>query len=47
MLVGCEITHGTALETAIDNAFADPAAAYLHLHFAKPGCYAARIERVR
>ena len=24
--------------------FANPAAAYLHAHFASPGCYAARVE---
>jgi hypothetical protein len=24
---------------------ADPRTAYLHIHFAAPGCYAARVER--
>jgi hypothetical protein len=24
---------------------ADPHVAYLHAHYAKPGCYAARIDR--
>jgi len=34
------------LERAIERQFADPRAAYLHLHFAAPGCYAACVERV-
>jgi hypothetical protein len=25
--------------------FQDPAVAFLHMHFAKPGCYACRIDR--
>jgi hypothetical protein len=45
MMVGWEIIEGTALESAIETLFADPRAAYLHAHFAAPGCYAACIER--
>jgi hypothetical protein len=26
--------------------FANARAAYLHIHFASPGCYAARVHRV-
>ena len=33
------------LEGAIERLFADPRAAYLHLHYAAPGCYAARVDR--
>ena len=33
------------LEGAIERLFAEPRAAYLHLHYAAPGCYAARVER--
>jgi hypothetical protein len=29
----------------IEAFFADPRTRYLHLHFAKPGCYAACVER--
>jgi hypothetical protein len=29
----------------IEKLLANPRAAYLHVHFAAPGCYAARIER--
>jgi hypothetical protein len=45
MMVSYELTEGAHLEGAIERLFADPRAAYLHVHFAAPGCYAARIER--
>ncbi len=34
------------LEEAIERQFAAPNAHYLHIHFAAPGCYAAKVERV-
>jgi hypothetical protein len=45
MMTGWELIDGAQLEAAIEKLFADPRAAYLHAHFAAPGCYAARIER--
>jgi hypothetical protein len=45
MMVGVELIEGPKLENTIERLFADPRAAYLHVHFAAPGCYAARIER--
>jgi hypothetical protein len=45
MMVGHELVDGEKLEGAIGRLFADPRAAYLHIHFAAPGCYAARVER--
>ncbi|HUI12401.1 MAG TPA: DUF1203 domain-containing protein [Xanthobacteraceae bacterium] len=45
MMTGWELAEGVTLEAAIERQFADPRAAYLHVHFAAPGCYAARIER--
>ena len=45
MMVGWEIAEGAKLEETIARLFAEPRAAYLHVHFAAPGCYAARIER--
>ena len=45
MLVGADLAEGAALEQAIAGLFADARVAYLHAHFAKPGCYAARIDR--
>jgi hypothetical protein len=46
MMTGWELAEGAELEGVIEKLFADPRAAYLHVHFAAPGCYAARIERV-
>jgi hypothetical protein len=45
MMTGWELVEGTQVENAIEKLFADPRTAYLHVHFAAPGCYAARIER--
>jgi hypothetical protein len=45
MMVGWELAEGAALEDVITRLFADTRAAYLHIHFAAPGCYAARVER--
>jgi len=46
MMVGRELVEGRDLEAAIERLFANPAASYLHVHYAAPGCYAARIDRV-
>ena len=45
MMTGWELAEGAQLEQAIERQFANPRTAYLHVHFAAPGCYAARIER--
>lgn len=45
MLINADVAEGTALEPLIDRLFADENARYLHAHFAKAGCYAARVER--
>jgi hypothetical protein len=45
MIVGADLVDGRKLEDAIATLLADKRAAYLHAHFAKFGCYAARIER--
>ena len=45
MMVGWELVEGEKLEGAIERLLAEPRAAYLHVHFAAPGCYAARVER--
>jgi hypothetical protein len=45
MMVGFELVEGVKLERAIERQFTDPRAAYLHVHFAAPGCYAASVER--
>jgi hypothetical protein len=45
MMVERELVEGTALEGAIERLFANPRAAYMHVHYAAPGCYAARVDR--
>jgi len=45
MMVGWEVVEGRELEAAIERRFANSDAAYLHVHFAAPGCYAARVVR--
>ena len=45
MMVGWELIDGHQLEAAVERLFADPRATYLHVHYAAPGCYAARIDR--
>ena len=45
MMIGHELIDGRAVEQAIERQFANPSTAYLHVHFAAPGCYAARVDR--
>jgi hypothetical protein len=45
MMVGWELVDGRDLDAAIEQLFADRRAAYLHVHYAAPGCYAARVDR--
>jgi Protein of unknown function (DUF1203) len=46
MMLGWELVEaGGDLETTIERLLADPRAAYLHIHYAAPGCYAAKVER--
>jgi hypothetical protein len=45
MMLGWQLVDGRHLVAGIEQLFADPRAAYLHVHFAAAGCYAARVER--
>jgi Protein of unknown function (DUF1203) len=45
MMVGRELVDGRELEGAIERLFENRAAAYLHVHYAAAGCYAARVGR--
>lgn len=45
MMVDADLADGVALAPLIARFFDDPSVAYLHAHYAKRGCYAARIER--
>jgi hypothetical protein len=45
MLVDADACEGGAVEAVARRLLSDPRAGYLHVHFAKPGCYAARVDR--
>lgn len=45
MLRDADVAQGTALEPLIERLFGDENVAYLHVHIARPGCYAARVDR--
>ncbi len=45
MMVDADAMQGDQLADAIPRFFEDPRVAYLHAHNAKPGCYAARVDR--
>jgi hypothetical protein len=45
MMIDAEVAEGAGLETAIERLLAAPAAAFLHLHHARRGCYACRVDR--
>jgi hypothetical protein len=40
-----EVIDGKSVEGLIRRYLADPAVAYLHLHYARRGCYAGRVDR--
>lgn len=45
MLVDADLASGDDIVALIERLFDDSRAAYLHAHYAKYGCYAARIDR--
>jgi hypothetical protein len=47
LMLDADVMQGRELELAIERMFQSPKASYLHVHNAKPGCFAARVERVR
>ena len=44
-MVDADVVEGRDAEPLIERLLGDPAVAYIHAHYAKPGCYAARIDR--
>jgi hypothetical protein len=46
MIVGADLVAGEELGGALEKLLANPEAAYVHIHYAKFGCYAARADRV-
>ena len=45
LMVGADVVAGETLADALAEALATPATAYVHLHFAKAGCFAACARR--
>ena len=44
-MVDADVVEGSCLSVSIPAMLQDPRVAYLHLHNAKPGCFAARVTR--
>ena len=44
-IVAADVVAGTALEQGIDRFLSPPGVDCLHIHFARRGCYACRVER--
>jgi hypothetical protein len=46
MMVDATVVEGPQLESAIGKLFANARVDYLHVHYAAPGCYACRVDRI-
>jgi hypothetical protein len=46
MIVNADLCPGTQLEASIGQLLRQPSTAYIHLHYAKFGCFACRVDRV-
>jgi Protein of unknown function (DUF1203) len=46
MLLDADVVDGSDIESLIERIFSNPAVKYIHVHNAKPGCFAARVDRV-
>ena len=44
-MIDADVVEGSDAEPLIERLFGDPSVAYIHAHYARPGCYAARIDR--
>ena len=45
MMVAADVQEGAALPAALETMFGDPEVQQIHLHYAKPGCFAASATR--
>lgn len=46
-IVDADVAEGSDLARMLERMFADPQADYIHVHFARPGCFAAKATRLR
>lgn len=44
-MVSAEVLAGGEIEQGIERLFAMAGASFIHVHYAKPGCYACRVDR--
>jgi hypothetical protein len=44
-MIDADVVEGREAEPVIERLLGNPEVAYIHAHYAKPGCYAARIDR--
>ena len=44
-ILAADVVEGSDADGLIERMLDDPRVAYLHAHYARPGCYAARIDR--
>lgn len=44
-MVWADVVPGTEVEAGIEALFAIERSAYIHIHYAKPGCYACRVQQ--
>ena len=45
MIVDADVIDGTKVESLVERLLGNPKVAYIQAHYAKFGCFAARIER--
>ena len=46
LIVEADVVDGTAIEMLIETFFNHSDVTYLHVHYARRGCYACRIDRL-
>ena len=46
LMLSADVVEGTPLDSLLDAMFGNTNIEYLHIHNAKPGCFAARVDRV-
>jgi len=47
LMTAADVIDGQQLESLLTRMFEDEDVSYIHIHFARPGCYACRVDRVR
>ncbi|WP_133498768.1 DUF1203 domain-containing protein [Cognatilysobacter terrigena] len=46
MMIEADVVDGADADARLAGMFADARVAYIHVHYARPGCFAARVERI-